>query len=161
MTVETTDYTPKGKKLSNCTHEELLHTVRAINSHGMLRMHAQERMLNYVQQEAAQRGYGLYEYNDRTPWETKAGVRYSIAKGGQELKESDHHECIACQDNDREIFQVFNVAGPLTKEWKEKILKKMKELADKDDVYQAKWRAKEEKAGRGKSPGFITGCMIQ
>lgn len=110
MTVETTDYTPEGKALRHCTPAELLETINAIESHGMLRLHAQDRLMNRVLDEVHSRGLGLYEGNEDDDWD------YAITAGsyGQSLPEDAHYHAVSARDCCCER-RVWTVDGPYSK----------------------------------------------
>lgn len=116
MTVETTDYTPGGKTLDDCTPRELLLTIRAIRGHGMLREHAAERLMNRIRDELESRDMGLYTYYDHTPEER--GIIHSIGEmkaDGAPIEAEDHHCALLARSKDERTYRVFIVDGPLSK----------------------------------------------
>ena len=160
MTVQITDYTPGGKPLSECLNPELLDTIQSIHGHGMLRMHASDRMIGHVQDEIVSRGYGLYVCErDVTPWEKEVGVDYIMGKGGDPIRDEDWHECISCHDSDHDIFEVFPVLGSLTESAKLGISNRMAELRAEAMAKQAAWEAEQAK-NPPKQTYMITGCCI-
>ncbi len=114
MTVETTDYTPGGKPLSKCTPRELLLTIEAIETHGMLRMHAQDRLMNRVSDEVESRKMGLYCYRDDDSDPENKGLDWSIGERKAQLNTDDHHYAVSGHDVDWK-HRVWVVNGPYTK----------------------------------------------
>ncbi len=111
MTVETTDYTPDGKTLSQCSPVELLETMRTIDHHGMLRMHASNRLKCLIEDEVESRGLGVFEYRDDALPEER-GFIYSIAERKQFVNLTAHYHALCGEDQDgKDHFWVID--GPL------------------------------------------------
>jgi hypothetical protein len=114
MTVETTDYTPEGKTLSDCSPAELMHTVLAIRQHGMLRMHAAERLMNRINDELESRKLGLFTYEDNGTDPDDKGMVHAIGPLQDTLRTDDHHHVILIRNVDRQ-YRVLTVNGPFSK----------------------------------------------
>ena len=110
MTVETTDYTPEGKALSQCTPAELLETLNAIERDGALRMHAVDRLCNRVLGEVFSRGLSLYEGDEGDDW------HYAITAGGygESLPDDAHFHAVTARGTGYER-RVWVVDGPYAK----------------------------------------------
>lgn len=113
MTVETTDYTPGEKSLSECTPAEILKTIVNIRRHGMLRMHAADRLMSRIHEHVEGRGMALYTYHDDGTDPDDKGLVLSIGEQKQTLKTEDYHYAVLGMDTKHQ-YHIFEINGPFS-----------------------------------------------